>query len=149
MALPVRLTISTFLFSAEWMQCCFAGLLITKRSPATVKGQVSLCACRVQPDVKKGCVIVKQLTELMVTIGKLSLGNAGRKRAFIWCNREVNFYFPPVLLFLFFSWSVIQVQPACFLDVSCYFKIVTNQRRFAPRQAAFMMNQTILCAAER
>jgi hypothetical protein len=26
-----------------------------------------------------------------------------------------------------------------FLDVSCYFKMVTNQRRFAPRQAAFMM----------
>ena len=81
MALPVRLAISTFLFFCRMDAVLLAGLLITKRSPATVKGQVSLCACRVQPDVKKVVQLLSNL-ELMVTIGKLSLGNAGKKTRF-------------------------------------------------------------------
>ena len=45
------------------------------------------------------------------------------------------------LFLLFFVIFMVSYSGATcvFLDVSCYFKIVTNQRRFAPRQAAFMM----------
>ncbi|MEY7844897.1 hypothetical protein AB9D95_13840 [Klebsiella africana] len=47
------------------------------------------------------------------------------------------------LILLFFVIFIVSCSGATrlFLDVSCYFKIVTNRGRFASRQAAFMMAQ--------
>ncbi|EOY64450.1 hypothetical protein H253_1697 [Klebsiella pneumoniae KP-7] len=42
---------------------------------------------------------------------------------------------------LFFVIFIVSCSGATrlFLDVSCYFKMVTNRRRYASRQAAFMI----------
>ncbi|WP_240029273.1 hypothetical protein, partial [Klebsiella pneumoniae] len=40
---------------------------------------------------------------------------------------------------LFIQQSRCSGATRLFLDVSCYFKMVTNRRRYASRQAAFMI----------
>jgi hypothetical protein len=70
-----------------------------------------------------------------------------RKRAFIWCNREVNFIFHLFLLFFVIFMVSYSGATCVFLDVSCYFKIVTNQRR-APAGGVYD-GQTILSARLR
>ncbi|MCS5931130.1 hypothetical protein LNQ03_00525 [Klebsiella pneumoniae subsp. pneumoniae] len=73
-------------------------------------------------------------------MASLWLANWALWRALNWYNRDAIFYFPPdFAVFVIFMSEVVQVQPAYFLDVSCYFKMVTNRRRYAFRQAAFMI----------
>ncbi|HDY9016292.1 TPA: hypothetical protein RRI56_000010 [Klebsiella pneumoniae] len=70
-------------------------------------------------------------------MASLSLANWALWRALNWYNRDAIFH----LILLFFVIFIVSCSGATrlFLDVSCYFKMVTNRRRYAFRQAAFMI----------
>ncbi|MBC2862704.1 hypothetical protein H7U18_01955 [Klebsiella pneumoniae] len=72
-------------------------------------------------------------------MASLWLANWALWRALNWYNRDAIFYFPPD--FAVFVIFIVSCSGATrlFLDVSCYFKMVTNRRRYASRQAAFMI----------
>ncbi|EPG4003479.1 hypothetical protein NL329_19580 [Klebsiella pneumoniae] len=72
-------------------------------------------------------------------MASLSLANWALWRALNWYNRDAIFYFPPD--FAVFVIFIVSCSGATrlFLDVSCYFNMVTNRRRYASRQAAFMI----------
>ncbi|HBT2189833.1 TPA: hypothetical protein ACYETI_003960 [Klebsiella pneumoniae] len=72
-------------------------------------------------------------------MASLSLANWALWRALNWYNRDAIFYFPLILLFFVIFIVSCSGATRLFLDVSCYFKMVTNRRRYASRQAAFMI----------
>ncbi|MCD8667900.1 hypothetical protein LUD45_10885 [Klebsiella pneumoniae] len=115
------------------------GLLITKRSPATVdRSGVTLCK-QGATWCEKGCVIVKQLRVEGYNwqVYGWQTGHYGALRTGITATLFFIFH----LILLFFVIFIVSCSGATrlFLDVSCYFKMVTNRRRYASRQAAFMI----------
>ncbi|HBQ4004339.1 TPA: hypothetical protein MEX17_004773 [Klebsiella pneumoniae] len=72
-------------------------------------------------------------------MASLSLANWALWRALNWYNRDAIFYFPPDFAVFFIFIVSCSGATRLFLDVSCYFKMVTNRRRYAFRQAAFMI----------
>jgi hypothetical protein len=76
---------------------------------------------------------------LKVTIGKFIAGKLGVMTRFDWCNRDAIFYFPPdFAVFCYFHSELFRCNPPVF---RCFllFQNGYKSRRFASRQAAFMM----------
>ncbi|WP_133119285.1 hypothetical protein [Klebsiella pneumoniae] len=72
-------------------------------------------------------------------MASLWLANWALWRALNWYNRDAIFIFHLILLFFVIFIVSCSGATRLFLDVSCYFKMVTNRRRYAFRQAAFMI----------